>query len=83
MNAYAALVAHPLICLLKQHGWLCSQYTFNRLALQRLMVQAMPWLDWQQASKDAEARTLAEWLWWLLVDTRQQRLAGADVKIGK
>jgi hypothetical protein len=44
----------------------------SRLELQQLMVQVMPWLDWQGGSKDAEARALAEWLWWLAGDDQQR-----------
>jgi hypothetical protein len=52
---------------------------FNRLALRRLMVQAMPWLDWQERNKGAEVRALAEWLWWLAEESRQQGVVGVEV----
>jgi hypothetical protein len=43
------------------------------------MVQAIPWLDWQQHTKNAEAHVLAEWLWWLAVTAPQQGVVGALV----
>jgi hypothetical protein len=52
---------------------------FNRLPLQQIMVQAIPWLDWQQHVKGGEVRTLAEWLWWLAVTAPQQGVVGAQV----
>lgn len=57
----------------------CLQYTFNRLVLHQLMVQVMPWLDWQANSKEAEVGALAEWLWWLTVDAQQQGVVGVNV----
>jgi hypothetical protein len=60
-------------------GGPAPQYTHNRLALQQLMVQTVPWLDWQQASKEAEVHALAEWLWWLAVDAQKQEVPGVNV----
>jgi hypothetical protein len=43
------------------------------------MVQAMPWLDWQERNKGAEVRALAEWLWWLAEEAPRQGLQGVEV----
>jgi hypothetical protein len=55
------------------------QANYNHLTLQQLMVQVMPWLDWQAGSKTSEVNALAEWLWWLSVLAPQQKVVGADV----
>jgi hypothetical protein len=59
--------------------WLPQAGKYNRLDLQQVMVQAIPWLDWQHHAKGADARALAEWLWWLAVQAQQQGVAGATV----
>jgi hypothetical protein len=52
---------------------------YNRLDLQQLMVQAIPWLDWRSHIKGEEVRALAEWLWWLAVQAQQEGVVGVHV----
>lgn len=47
--------------------WSCvaQDRDFDRVAVQQLCVEVMPWLDWVGPDKAAEVHALAMWLSWL------------------